>query len=84
MIIMHKPKEKKNNPPTAWEHESSGGRVPWRQGSPPPPLSPILYTVYTEGVADLNSNGLRGVLTLAYDGLIHKTASDINTAVTTV
>ena len=32
------------------------------QGSP---LSPVLYNVYTKGLADLNSNGLSRVLTLA-------------------
>ena len=51
------------------------------QGSP---LSPVLYNVYTKGLADLNSNGLSRVLTLADDELIYKTASDISTAVTTV
>ena len=51
------------------------------QGSP---LSPVLYNVYTKGLADLNSNGLSRVLTLADDGLIYKTASDISTAVTAV
>ena len=51
------------------------------QGSP---LSPVLYNVYTKGLADLNSNGFSQVLTLADDGLIYKTASDISTAVTVV
>ena len=51
------------------------------QGSP---LSPVLYNVYTKGLADLNSNGLSRVLTLADDGLIYKTASDISTAITAV
>ena len=51
------------------------------QGSP---LSPVLYNVYTKGLADLNSNSLSRVLTLADDGLFYKTASDINTAVTAV
>ena len=51
------------------------------QGSP---LSPVLYNVYTKGLADLNSNGLSRVLTLADDELIYKTASDISTAVTAV
>ena len=51
------------------------------QGSP---LSPVLYNVYTKGLADLNSNGLSRVLTLVDDGLIYKTASDISTAVTAV
>ena len=40
------------------------------QGSP---LSPVLYNVYTKGLADLNQNGLSRVLTLADDGLIYKT-----------
>ena len=48
------------------------------------PLSPVLHNVYTQGLADLNSNGLSRVLTLADDGLIYKTASDISTAVTAV
>ena len=47
-------------------------------------LSPVLYNVYTKGLADLNSNGLSWVLTLADDGLIYKTASDNSTAVTAV
>ena len=51
------------------------------QGSP---LSPVLYNVNTKGLADLNSNGLSRVLTLADDGLIYKTSSDISTAVTAV
>ena len=51
------------------------------QGSP---LSPVLYNVYTKGLADLNTNGLSRVLTLADDGLIYKTSSDISTAVTAV
>ena len=62
------------------------------QAPPPSPpththtpfLFPVLYNVYTEGLADLNSNGLSLVLTLADDGLIYKTASDISTAVTAV
>ena len=51
------------------------------QGSP---LFPVLYNVYTKGLADLNSNGLRRVLMLADDGLIYKTGSDTHTAVTAV
>ena len=51
------------------------------QGSP---LSPFPYSVYTKGLADLNSNGLSQVLSLADDGIIYETASDINTAVTAV
>ena len=47
-------------------------------------LSPVLYNVYTKGLADLNSNGLSRVLTIADKGLIYKTASDISTAVTAV
>ena len=47
-------------------------------------LSPVLYNVYTKGLADLNSNGLSRVPTLADDGLIYKTASDISTAVTAI
>ena len=48
------------------------------------PLSAVVYNVYTKGLADLNSNGLSRVLTLADDGLIYKTASDVSTAVTAV
>ena len=51
------------------------------QGSP---LPPILYNAYTKGLADLNSNGLSRVLTLAEVWLIYKTASDSHTAVTAV
>ena len=47
-------------------------------------LSPVLYNVYTKGLADLNSNGLSRVLTLADNGLIYKAASDISTAVIAV
>ena len=47
-------------------------------------MSLVLYNVYTKGLVDLNSNGLRRVLTLADDGLIYKTASDTHTAVTAV
>ena len=43
------------------------------QGSP---LSPVLYNVYTKGLADLNQNGLSRVLTLADYGLIYKTTRD--------
>ena len=48
------------------------------------PLSPVLYSFYTRGLADLNSNGLKRVRTLADDGLIYKPASDTHTAVTAV
>ena len=44
------------------------------------PLFPVLYNIYTKGLANLNINGLKWVLTLADDGLIYKTASDINKA----
>ena len=58
------------------------------QPPPPPPLPhplfPVLYNVCTKGLADLNCNGLSRVLTLADDGLIYKTASDIHIAVTAV
>ena len=42
-------------------------------------LSPVLYNVYTKGLADLNNNGLRRMFTLADDGLVCKTTSDIYT-----
>ena len=51
------------------------------QGSP---LSPALYNVYTKGLEGLNSYGVSRVLTLTGDGLIYKTASDIQTAVIAV
>lgn len=38
------------------------------------PLSPVLFNIYTKGLANLNSNGVANVLTLADDGLIYKTA----------
>ena len=38
----------------------------------PPPLSSVLYSVYTKGLADLNSNGLSRVLTLRMTGLTTK------------
>ena len=47
-----------------------------RQGSP--------FTMSTQRLADLNSNGLSRVLRLADDGLIYKVANDIHTAVTAV
>ena len=49
-----------------------------------PLLSPVLINVYTKALADLNSNGISRVPTLADDGPIYKTASDINTAITAV
>ena len=61
--------------------ETGSSRPSNWQGSP---LSPVLYNVYTKGLADLNSNGLSRVLTLADDRLIYKTSSDISTAVTAV
>ena len=51
------------------------------QGSP---LSPVLFNVYTKGLADLNTNSHAKVLTLADDGLIYKTARDITEATTGV
>ena len=57
------------------------------QAPPPPsprPRSSVLYSVYTKELADLNSNGLSRVRTFTDDGLIYKTSSDINTAVTAV
>ena len=66
--------------PTTDNGTSTSPRPP----TPPTLLSPVLYNVYTKGLADLNGNGLSPVLTLADDGLIYETASDNNTAVTTV
>ena len=37
-------------------------------------LSPVLFNVYTKGLADLNQNGPSKILTLADDGLIYKTS----------
>ena len=51
------------------------------QGSP---LSPVLYNVYTKGLADLNQRGPAKVLTLADDGLIYKTTKDEQQAVEAV
>ena len=56
--------------------------LPQAPSPPPPPLFPVLYNVYTKGLADLNTNTLSRMLT--HDGLIYKTASDIHTAVTAV
>ena len=39
-------------------------------------LSPVLFNVYTKGLADLNQNGPSKILTLADDGLIYKTSKD--------
>ena len=44
------------------------------------PLSPVIYGVYTKGMAYLNENGLSRVLTLADDGLIYKTTVDTQEA----
>ena len=43
------------------------------QGSP---LSPVLFNVYTKGLADLNQNGPSKILTEADDGLRYKTSKD--------
>ena len=51
---------------------------------PPPSLSPVLYNFYTKELADLISNGLSRVLTLADDGINNKTASDTHTALIAV
>ena len=48
------------------------------QGSP---LSPVLYHVHTKEQADLNSNDLRRMFTLADGWLTCKTVSDTYTAV---
>ena len=58
-----------------------------RMGLPQAPsqaLSIVLCNVCTKGLADLKSNGLSRVLTLADDGLFYKTASDTHAAVTAV
>ena len=51
------------------------------QGSP---LSPVLYSVHTKSLADLNSICLSCVLSLADDVHIYETASDTHTAVTII
>ena len=43
------------------------------QGSP---LLPVLFNVYTKGLADLNQNGPSKILILVDDGLIYKTSKD--------
>jgi len=40
------------------------------------PLSPVLFKVYTKGLADLNQKGPSKILTLADDGRIYKTSRD--------
>ena len=47
-------------------------------------LSHVLFSVYTNGLAELNSIGLSQVLTLEDNGLIYETANDTHTAVTAV
>ena len=39
-------------------------------------LSPVLFCVYTKGLADLNQNGPSKILILVDDGLIYKTSKD--------
>ena len=39
-------------------------------------LSPVLFNVYTKGLADLNQNGPSKILILVDDGLIYKTSKD--------
>ena len=53
-------------------------------GLPRLPLSPVLYNVNTKGLADVNSNDLSRLFTLADGGLIYKTASDTHTVFTAV
>ena len=43
-------------------------------------LSPVLFNVYTKGLADLNQNGPSKILKLADDGLIYKTSKDFQEA----
>ena len=43
------------------------------QGSP---LSPVLYNVYTKGLADLHHNHISKVLPFADDGMLYKTGKD--------
>ena len=43
------------------------------QGSP---LSPVHFSVYNKGLADLNQNGPSRILTLTDDGLVYKTSKD--------
>ena len=39
-------------------------------------LLPVLFNVYTKGMADLNKNGPSKILTLTDDGLMYKTSRD--------
>ena len=43
-------------------------------------LLPVLFNVYTKGLADLNQNGPSRILTLADNGLIYKTSKDTQEA----
>ena len=43
------------------------------QGSP---LLPVLFNVYTKGLADLNQNGPSKILTPVDDRLVYKTSKD--------
>ncbi|NQZ78185.1 MAG: endonuclease/exonuclease/phosphatase family protein, partial [Ekhidna sp.] len=64
-----------------WTSEPHTVSMGLPQGSP---LSPVLYNVYTKGLADINKNGIARVLTLADDGLIYKTAKDAQDRATAI
>ena len=40
------------------------------------PIAPVLFNVYSKGLADLNQNGPSKIFTLAHDGFIYKTPKD--------
>ena len=65
----------------SWKPDPKKRTIGLSQGAS---LFPVFYNVCTEGLVDVESKGLTWVLPLAGDGVIHRTASDTDTAVTAI